>query len=129
MLYPTSMLTCGQQKSRQKTQQQPNSLYLSANLGSTQVLPCELKYPHNTTNYVLEWQKGDMKTLVTKMDGYRGTFNKEESLKGRLSLVKKTSLQISHIQQSDNGWYKCDITYDSGTVNSTYIHLTVRSTY
>ncbi|KAH3700875.1 hypothetical protein DPMN_075856 [Dreissena polymorpha] len=100
-----------------------------ASLGGQQILDCDLNFPGGRpVTYMLDWKKEGLRdSVLVKYDGYAA--NVHESYSGRARLVKEISLEISHIQESDEGWYECKVIYIDGTdnreANGTWIYLNV----
>lgn len=106
-----------------------------SSLGGQQVLDCELQYPQGTpVNYIVEWKKDGLKEpVLIQFYGYPPNVN--EQFTGRVHLVNGISLEISHIQEFDEGWYECKVIYVDGVENEknksngTWIYLNVNSKY
>ena len=107
----------------------------SSSLGGQQVLDCELHYPNNQpVNYIIEWKKDGLEDPVfLQYDGYKPNIHRQ--FRDRVRLVRDISLEISHIQEIDEGWYECKVIYLDGIAdnensrksNGTWIYLNVHS--
>ncbi|ESO93751.1 hypothetical protein LOTGIDRAFT_104558, partial [Lottia gigantea] len=103
-----------------------------ANLGGVQTLDCKLKYPRgNPIPYIIQWKKdGLAQPIFIKYDGYPAQIPHHQ-YRNRLALKDEVSLEISHIQANDEGWYECNTIFIDGaeerTVNGSWIYLTVHS--
>lgn len=81
---------------------------------------------------MLEWKKDGLKDPVyLSYENYGPHFH--ELYENRVRLVNEISLEISHIQESDEGWYECSVIYLDGSenreANGTWIYLNVYSKY
>ena len=105
----------------------------TASLGGQQILNCDLNYPAGIPiPYMLEWKKDGLeKPVFLIYDKY--TPHIHELYENRVRLVDEISLEISHIQESDEGWYECSVIYVDGSgdeeANGTWIYLNVYSKY
>ncbi|XP_060590949.1 uncharacterized protein LOC132745946 isoform X3 [Ruditapes philippinarum] len=114
----------------------PGILCIQANskassLGGQQVLDCHLQFPQGMpVNYVIEWKKDGLKDpVLLQFYGYPPNVN--ELYTDRVRLVNGISLEISHIQEYDEGWYECKVKFIDGVENDkkksngTWIYLNV----
>ena len=78
---------------------------ISANINETVVLGCNLEFPDGApVPYVIQWQKLNVKIpIFIWYDGYPP--HTGEGYQGRTSLSGQASLQLSSVQESDQG--KC----------------------
>ncbi|XP_046554205.1 LOW QUALITY PROTEIN: protein turtle homolog A-like [Haliotis rubra] len=104
----------------------------SASLGGQQKLDCDLRYPRGQpVPYIIQWKKdGLQQPIFIKYDGYPAQVPTNNT-RGRIELADIVSLEISHIEAEDEGWYECNIIFIDGaeetTVNGSWIYLTVHS--
>jgi hypothetical protein len=107
----------------------------ASSLGGQQVLDCHLQFPQGMpVNYVIEWKKDGLKDpVLLQFYGYPPNVN--ELYTDRVRLVNGISLEISHIQEYDEGWYECKVKFIDGVENDkkksngTWIYLNVNSKY
>lgn len=105
----------------------------SSSLGGQQVLDCALHFPNNQpVAYIVEWKKDGLdKPVFLQYDGYKPNIHRQFA--DRVRLVNGISLEISHIQEVDEGWYECKLIYLDGidnenlNSNGTWIYLNVHS--
>lgn len=109
-----------------------DSMTKSASLGGQQVLNCHVLFPGGQTKpHVVQWNKAGLEQPVyMRYHNYPPQINPR--FKGRLKIIRGTSLEISHIRTQDEGWYECKVTYldrerDNG--NGTWVYLNVNSKY
>lgn len=105
-----------------------DSMTKSASLGGQQVLNCHVLFPGGQTKpHVVQWNKAGLEQPVyMRYHNYPPQINPR--FKGRLKIIRGTSLEISHIRTQDEGWYECKVTYldrerDNG--NGTWVYLNV----
>lgn len=94
-----------------------NDPYLTANsrnrvpadIGENVVLKCDFEFPEGIpVPYVVQWQKLDNKIpIYIWYDGYPP--HTSDEYEGRISLVGRSSLNLSNVRDSDHGWYECKI--------------------
>ncbi|XP_052803982.1 uncharacterized protein LOC128234061 isoform X2 [Mya arenaria] len=100
-----------------------------ASLGGQQILDCDLRFPDGKeVTYMVDWKKDGLdKSVLVKFDGYAA--NVHPQFEERVRLVNGISLEISHIQESDEGWFECNVIYlngiDNKEANGTWIYLNV----
>jgi len=102
----------------------------SANVGSSRVLECEVRYPDDDyVQHIITWRKQGLDSpIFILFDGYPPRM--DASYRGRIRLVGgQGSIEISDIRASDEGWYECSVLFldksDDATANGTWIHLSV----
>ena len=93
---------------------------ISANINETVILNCNLEFPDNNSPvpYVIQWQKLNVKIpIFIWYEGYPP--HTGDGYQGRTSLAGQASLQLSNVQESDQG--KCFLRRRK---NNIYLNLT-----
>lgn len=105
--------------------------YVTAILGQSVVLNCAIEFPDGVpVPYIVQWNKqGDKVPIYIWYAGYPP--HKGEGYKKRISLVNQASINISDIQESDQGWYQCNLLFlnrvPDPSKNGTWVHLDVHA--
>ena len=97
------------------------------------MLDCSLQFPNNQpVTYIIQWIKDGLdEPVFIQYSGYKA--NVHELFRDRVRLVRGISLEISHIQETDEGWYECKVEYldgienESKKSNGTWIYLNIHS--
>jgi len=105
---------------------------ISANINETVVLGCNLEFPDNGSPvpYVIQWTKLNVKIpIFIWYEGYPP--HAGDGYQGRTSLSGQASLQLSNVQESDQGWYECKVFFVNRPSelpkNGTWVHLDVHA--
>ena len=105
------------------------SIRKSANIGSSRVLECDVKYPDGEyVQHIITWRKQGLEApIFILFDGYPPRM--DTSFHGRIKLVGQASIEISDIRVKDEGWYECSVLFldknDDTNINGTWIYLSV----
>ncbi|XP_054713630.1 protein turtle-like [Uloborus diversus] len=111
------------------TQEGPQ--HFTANLGEDVILHCALEFPENKpVPYVIQWQKQGIKIpIYIWYDGYPP--HSGDGYEGRVSLYELASLNLTNVQESDQGWYECKVYFlnrpPDSPKNGTWVHLDVHA--
>lgn len=104
---------------------------IPAEVGDSVLLKCDFDFPEGlAVPYVVQWQKLDNKIpIYIWYDGYPP--HTSEEYEGRVSLVGRSSLNLSYVRDSDHGWYECKIFFlnrpPETPENGTWILLDVQT--
>ncbi|GAB6028109.1 hypothetical protein CHUAL_002328 [Chamberlinius hualienensis] len=105
--------------------------YVTAILGQWVVLNCNIEFPDGVpVPYIVQWTKqGDKVPIYIWYAGYPP--HKGDGYKDRISLVNLASINITDIQESDQGWYQCNIIFlnrrPDTNKNGTWVNLEVHA--
>ncbi|XP_067143840.1 protein turtle-like isoform X3 [Centruroides vittatus] len=105
--------------------------HVTAILGEDVILHCAFKFPEDIpVPYVIQWQKQGIKIpIYIWYDGYPPHAGK--GYDGRVSLSGQASLNLSNVQQSDQGWYECKVYFlnrpPDSPKNGTWVNLKVQA--
>lgn len=105
----------------------------SANRGENVILRCAFDFPDGfRVPYVIQWEKvGNKIPIYIWYDGYPPHIG--EGYEGRVSLTGQASLNLSTVQEDDQGWYECKVFFlnrpPEPIKNGTRVHLEVLGTY
>ncbi|XP_067210689.1 protein turtle isoform X2 [Linepithema humile] len=118
---------------------QQDAVHITAILGESVVFNCHVEFPgEHPVPYVLQWEKkvGDTETPIYiwyesypthSGEGYEGRVSRV----GENSPYGQASLNLTNIQESDQGWYKCKVVFLNRSPNShkngTWFHLDVHA--
>lgn len=110
---------------------QPRPTRVSANVGQSRVLDCDVRYPTSGqyVQYIVTWRRQGLEApIYILFDGYPPRV--DSAYQGRLRSVGAASVELSDIRLSDDGLYGCSVLFmdrPDGTLNDngTWIHLSV----
>ncbi|XP_053203536.1 protein turtle-like isoform X3 [Panonychus citri] len=104
---------------------------VTANVGENVILNCAFDYPEGIpVSYVIQWQKlGIDLPIYIWYDGYpphTGT-----GYEGRASLSGQASLNLTKVNEEDQGWYECKVFFlnrpPTLPKNGSWVHLDVHA--
>lgn len=105
---------------------------VSANIGDNVILNCAFQFPEEgvPVPYVVQWQKHDVKIpIYIWYDGYPP--HTGDGFEGRAALSGRSSLNITNVRDTDQGWYECKVYFlnrpPDSPENGSWIHLTVQA--
>ncbi|XP_015783497.1 protein turtle isoform X3 [Tetranychus urticae] len=110
---------------------QPEPERVTANVGENVILNCAFDYPEGIpVSYVIQWQKlGIDLPIYIWYDGYpphTGT-----GYEGRASLSGQASLNLTKVNEEDQGWYECKVFFlnrpPTLPKNGSWVHLDVHA--
>ncbi|XP_011500323.1 PREDICTED: protein turtle-like isoform X3 [Ceratosolen solmsi marchali] len=117
-----------------------DAVHITAILGESVVFNCHVEFPdHNPVPYVLTWRKkindeGKEIPIYIWYEAYPA--HNGAGYEGRVSKVSPdshygvASLNLTNIQESDQGWYKCIVAFlnrSPNNKNGTWFHLDVHA--
>lgn len=110
---------------------QDDPLHITAILGEDVILPCAFEFPENKpVPYVIQWQKEGIKIpIYIWYDGYPP--HAGDGYEGRVSLAFQASLNLTNVQERDQGWYECKVYFlnrpPDSPKNGTWVNLDVHA--
>ena len=93
------------------------------------ILRCAFDFPDGIrVPYVIQWQKNGVKIpIYIWYDGYPPHIG--EGYEGRVGLSGQASLNLSTVNENDQGWYECKVFFlnrpPEPIKNGTWVHLDV----
>ncbi|XP_023316345.1 protein turtle isoform X2 [Trichogramma pretiosum] len=114
-----------------------DAVHITAILGESVVFNCHVEFPdQHPVPYVLQWEKkGQEIPIYIWYESY--PTHSGEGYEGRVSKVSPNSnygvasLNLTNIQESDQGWYECKVVFlnrsPSSNRNGTWFHLDVHA--
>ncbi|CAH1797170.1 unnamed protein product, partial [Owenia fusiformis] len=109
------------------------SVKKSAKIGGSRILECDIDYPQDKyVDHIIQWKKEGIEVpIFIKYNGYEPHIDPHYS--SRLELLSQATIELMNIQQSDEGWYECKVTFLDGAKekenNGTWTYLAVYSKY
>ncbi|XP_058803605.1 protein turtle-like isoform X3 [Phymastichus coffea] len=118
-----------------------DAVHITAILGESVVFNCHVEFPdQHAVPYVLQWEKkvGDTGQEIPIYIWYESyPTHSGEGYEGRVSKVSSNSnfgvasLNLTNIQESDQGWYECKVVFlnrsPNNNKNGTWFHLDVHA--
>ena len=93
------------------------------------ILRCAFDFPDGVrVPYVIQWQKNGIKIpIYIWYDGYPPHIG--EGYEGRVGLSGQASLNLTTVNENDQGWYECKVFFlnrpPEPIKNGTWVHLDV----
>ncbi|KAJ8669632.1 hypothetical protein QAD02_000891 [Eretmocerus hayati] len=112
-----------------------DAVHITAILGESVVFNCHVEFPdQHPVPYVLQWEKKEIPIYIW-YESY--PTHSGEGYEGRVSKVSPNSpygvasLNLTNIQESDQGWYECKVVFlnrsPNNNKNGTWFHLDVHA--
>ncbi|XP_070156346.1 nephrin isoform X4 [Polyergus mexicanus] len=108
-------------------------LFVRAILGGTAELPCDIRPPHRNDSAILVvWYKSDVQPIYSY--DLRGKFSdkashwQDKELNDRAffrTTTEPATLSVNHIQQKDEGEFRCRVDFTTSPTRNSRIQLTV----
>ncbi|XP_076367006.1 protein turtle homolog A-like isoform X1 [Tachypleus tridentatus] len=104
---------------------------ITALLGEDVTLPCAFEFPDGTkVPYIISWKRENEKIpFYIWYEGYPPHVS--ENYRGRVSLLEPASLNLTNVQESDQGWLLCAVFFLNRSpdmpYNTSKIHLKVHA--
>lgn len=104
---------------------------VTAILGENVILGCSFDFPEGVpVPYVIQWQKQGVKVpIYIWYDGYPP--HTGEGYENRVSLTGQASLNLTNVQEGDQGWYSCMVYFlnrsPDAPKNGTWVRLDVHA--
>ncbi|XP_054162906.1 protein turtle homolog B-like isoform X2 [Oppia nitens] len=105
--------------------------HISSNYGENVIINCAFDFPDGIrVPYVIQWQKNGVKIpIYIWYDGYPPHIG--EGYEGRVSLSGQAALNLSNLNENDQGWYECKVFFlnrpPEPIKNGTWVHLDVHA--